>query len=276
MPSRFSIIQYVPEPISGERVNIGVVAIDDGHVHCRFVRNWSRVRSFGGEDIKFLRDFAERVEEQAAGVLRLPGHEGMDLSARLEELSREWGHSIQLTPPRASLDTGERVVETLAERVLRGPANRVRQHRDHRHAAKIVTQVIEHAWEQEVGDVSKLLRRKPELPGKLTSHPFDVAIWNGQPILAAQGMSFETDDPKRLELELNARAWAVADVRKAHSKLKVAVIALPPLKKTAPGRHVFDEAKRVLEGLGAEVVLESDAAEWAKSSAHTLKRRVQH
>ena len=59
MPSRYSIIQYVPNPIADERINIGVLAFDENLVKVSFLKNWQRVKDFGGENIDFLQDFAE-------------------------------------------------------------------------------------------------------------------------------------------------------------------------------------------------------------------------
>ena len=62
MVSRYSIIQYVPNPIADERMNIGVLAFDNENVRVQFLRNWSRVHDFGGENIRFLRDFAKKCD----------------------------------------------------------------------------------------------------------------------------------------------------------------------------------------------------------------------
>ena len=55
MVSRYSIIQYVPNPIADERINIGVVAFNEDAVRTHFLSNWERVRYFGMEDTEFLK-----------------------------------------------------------------------------------------------------------------------------------------------------------------------------------------------------------------------------
>ena len=72
-PSYYSVIQYVPNPIADERINIGVIAFDDRTVLVHFLKNWNRVRNFGGEDIGFLLEFAKRMEESAKSGLLFPG-----------------------------------------------------------------------------------------------------------------------------------------------------------------------------------------------------------
>jgi hypothetical protein len=45
MPARYSVIQYLPDPATDERINFGVLAFGDGdHLYARFVRNWSFLR----------------------------------------------------------------------------------------------------------------------------------------------------------------------------------------------------------------------------------------
>ncbi|MBD2774779.1 DUF3037 domain-containing protein [Iningainema tapete] len=75
MVSRYSIIQYVPDPIADERINIGVVVFNEDAVKSRFLTNWERVRLFGMEDIDFLKDFADRVQKAALDDILFPGDE---------------------------------------------------------------------------------------------------------------------------------------------------------------------------------------------------------
>src|SRR5579859_2945783 len=63
MPSFYSLIQYAPNPVSGEAVNFGIVTFGEGGVRCRFVQDWRRVRNFaGGKDIRALQLFARDVQ----------------------------------------------------------------------------------------------------------------------------------------------------------------------------------------------------------------------
>lgn len=99
MSSHYCIIQYVPNPIADERINIGVPVFDEHSVRTRFLQNWERVQSFGlAEDIDGLKDFAGRMEVAAKdGTLFLADairHE------RMTKIARDWCNSIQFTEPR--------------------------------------------------------------------------------------------------------------------------------------------------------------------------------
>jgi hypothetical protein len=48
MASFYTVVQYMPEVIRGESINIGVMAFqeDSEEVHVRFLKNWDRVKQF--------------------------------------------------------------------------------------------------------------------------------------------------------------------------------------------------------------------------------------
>ena len=43
-----SIIQYVPDAVTNERINIGVLVLHEGRVKSLFLHNWNRVKQFAG------------------------------------------------------------------------------------------------------------------------------------------------------------------------------------------------------------------------------------
>jgi len=51
MTPYYTVVQCVPDPIAGERINIGVIVLGEGRLSCRFVRTWRRVAQFAREDI---------------------------------------------------------------------------------------------------------------------------------------------------------------------------------------------------------------------------------
>lgn len=107
MASRYSVIQYVPNPIADERINIGVIVFDEKIIKVHFLRSWERVKAFGKEDIRFLRDFARRMGEASKNGLLFPNDDpnnGQSRVDRLRKVSRGWINSIQFTEPRGSLE----------------------------------------------------------------------------------------------------------------------------------------------------------------------------
>ena len=103
MPAKYSIIQFIPNPIANERINIGVITFDTTNVHVRFLKNWERVKRFASNDIQFLQDFAEKCEQAVSPNLLFSTMENFP---RLDEtqilaMAHGWKNSIQLTEPEA-------------------------------------------------------------------------------------------------------------------------------------------------------------------------------
>jgi len=93
VPSYYTIIQVVPDPLTDERINVGVIAFDDdGHIEHRVLNNWNRVKAFAG---------AANVNPVTTSV-----HGIFDEALTpdvIRSMTTEWRHSVQLTTPRGSL-----------------------------------------------------------------------------------------------------------------------------------------------------------------------------
>jgi DUF3037 family protein len=104
--THYTVVRYLPKPLSGEQINIGVIAWDDEqHVAARFLYDWRRVESFVAEedveeDVGFLRDFARRVGRLDSGCL--------------QRMIKSWTKSIQFSEPKASLKAPDDVLQEIA------------------------------------------------------------------------------------------------------------------------------------------------------------------
>jgi hypothetical protein len=120
MTARYVVVQYVPDMVADERINVGVIVLAKGTVRLRFLRNWERVRHFAaGRDISFLQGLAGRLG-------------GLDAPALLK-MARRWAGCVRLTCPRASLLSPDDLLERAAGWFL-GDASRPPE-RAGRHAA---------------------------------------------------------------------------------------------------------------------------------------------
>ncbi|MBD2691948.1 DUF3037 domain-containing protein [Anabaena catenula] len=268
MASRYSVIQYVPDPIADERINIGVLAFDNNAVKIHFVKNWERVRHFGMEEIGFLKDFAHRMENGAKEGLLFPGDKlnGVSNQERLLKIAQGWMNSIQFTEPRGSLNTVDKLLQDIANTYLREPqleSNLKFKPRDRKAAAKIVRSKTREVLIQEFGDVAKeLLRNDYELPGKHKNNKFDIVVANGKPYFAAHGISFEVDVPDRLT---DAVFWRILDVKSNHPNFPLAIVVLPP-KVEQHNYHEIENAYRkniaTYEEVGADILQENAVERW--------------
>lgn len=91
--------------------------------------------------------------------------------------------------------------------------------------------------------IHQLIKRNHPIEGKLDLHEFDVAVANGMPFLAAQGLSFEIGDRHALQREIDSTAWPIDDVKKLRKELPLAVVVLPPRKKAAMSNYINEPGK---------------------------------
>jgi hypothetical protein len=268
VPSYYSIVQYVPDPVADERVNVGVIAFGEGAIHSRFIRNWSRVEAFGGQDIAFLRTFADKVAHWSPPQVEIPGLEmGVRVSADdFRRLAGTWINSIQFTEPKASLLSPEDALHA-SLRFLREPITKTRTFRDRRVAIGLAFRELQEALMKRAGPpAAKAVDRYFKVQGTLDEHRFDVAIHNGKPLLAAHCISFEGPTTRELEKEIDAAAWSIDDTRSAFPKLSLGVVTLSPKGKS----KTYERAVHVFEGLHAVVISEHQVPEWAAKASEEL------
>ena len=274
MASRYSIVQYVPNPIADERINIGVVAFDDNDVRVQFLNNWSRVQAFGREDIHFLRDFAKRMNFAASEGLLFPGDEpdGSPKHERLKKIARGWINSIQFTEPHGSLDNVENLLEDIAQTYLVNLVSE-KTKRNRQDAARITHSLIRKTLlsYNDRPALKEMLKNDFPVRGSHKKHKFDAVVANGQPYFAAHGISFEVQIPESLQDSLS---WMIADVKESDSTFPIGVVALPP-KQEWPDyeklNEMYQKTISTYRSLGAEVLPENQVQSWA---SQTIERVV--
>ncbi len=273
MTSRYSIVQYVPNPIADERINIGVVAFDDNDVRVQFVNNWGRVRNFGGEDINFLRDFAKRMNKAAEEGLLFPGDQPNDTPKheRLKKIARGWMNSIQFTEPRGSLEDVESLLEDIAQTYLVNVFS-AKTKRNRQDAARITTSIIRNTLlsYNDRPVLKEMLHNDFLVKGSYKEHKFDAVVANGQTYFAAHGISFEVDIPESLQ---DSISWMISDVKKVDSKLPIGIVALPPKQGWQDYEKLNEMYQKTIatyRSLGAEVLQENEVQPWASQTIDKL------
>ena len=268
MASRYSVIQYVPNPIADERINIGVLAFDDQDVKVKFLSRWNRVSCFGpSSDLLVIKDFATRMREATENGLLFPGDEPSDTPRheRLAKISKGWINSIQFTAPRGSLEPLDALLEDVIETYLMEPSEKTRRLRDRQTAARVTTSKIRHALQQvyDSDRAKELLKEDFEIRGRHQPHTFDVTVANGRPIFSAHGISFEVQTPEHLRESL---AWKITDIKEAKPDFPLAIVALPPVPETsdyARLENLYRSTMKTYTDLGAEVLEEEKIEKWA-------------
>jgi hypothetical protein len=271
MASRYSVIQYVPDPIADERINIGVLAFDDQTVRVQFLRDWDRVRCFSKTDTSFLHDFAKQMKKSAESRLLFPSdttNNEIPPHERLESFALESMNSIQFTQPRASLRDVDSLIENITSKFLVDKPKVKNNGRDRQFAARITTSKIKEVFNEYCSANNKKWKDylKHDLVGQKGKQEFDVVVANGTPYLAAHGISFEVQVNQLL---VEAVCWRVDDIKKQMPDFPIAIIALPP-KHDSSDRHrlenLYEKSTETFRGMGTQVLDETSVEPWAKKT----------
>jgi hypothetical protein len=248
MPAYYSVVQYTPDPIIGEYINIGVVVFGEGRFLTHFLQNWSRVKQFGG-NVTSLKAFAHEAQQK------------MD-EEKVREAARRWSNCIQFTPPAASLLNPDALLSDAAKHYLIDLPPASRSRRTRRDAIALAGRCLTTALRERVGRTAakSLLKRHYPISGALDQHEFDISVANGHALFAVQGLSFDAaEENDRLIKDVHATAFSVEDVRKRDPDFPVGVVALLPGDEPPQ----YQRAVHTLREVGADVVTEDQVDQWA-------------
>lgn len=274
MTAKYSVVQFVPDPITDERINVGVIAWDGEKIVSRFIDNWRRVQSFGGGNLSFLRDFSRQFQMLTSPQLRLALGDNEALDARrLESIIGKWDHGIQFTEPHGSTKNADALLADMASTFLRESAFRepAARHRTRRTAASIAAKVLFDMVQHRIDDdASNFVKRNAIIEGSREQHKFDVVLANGKAFAAVHALSFEANEPERLEQAVNATCWLITDVRRKHREMPIGIFVLPP---NGPS-PTYDRARELFPALRGEIIPENRMQAWARRQSRIIAEHV--
>lgn len=125
-PCDFFLFRYVPDPLRGEFVNIGVLLREagSGTVHVKFTHDWTRVRCADPDaDIEMLEILEQEIQQRVMEYRD-------DVPYVLKTLEDTLSNGLQITPAKAYLAESvplelERLMKMYVEPRKREPASRV-------------------------------------------------------------------------------------------------------------------------------------------------------
>lgn len=251
MAAYTSVIQYVPDPTTNERINVGVVAFYEGDVRTRFLGNWARVRDFLGKDTPAR----NRIE----GLF-----EGVD-EARLRSMIETWKNSVQFTEPAGIFKPIDIALEEAARRYLVDRPIAVPTVRHHSDVLATTRSTLQAAITKRFGKrASKdIIRPKFEVVGKgHVKRRFDLGVVDiGKPSAAIQALAFEGSRNPISAAE--SIAFRADDVR---GVVPVTVVVAPPNGPVSS----YEDVCRTLASVGATVVTEDQFPDVAEKIASKL------
>jgi Protein of unknown function (DUF3037) len=266
MTAHYSVLQYLPEPVSGETINVGLVAWNEVHTATRFLRDWKRVQCFSRDhDPKFVEKVCARLgtiasvhDRQSAGEFEI----------WFRNVVSSWEHCLQFTQPRGSLQDPASLVAELAPLFLHEhTAKQADTRRTRQYAIRIAVKEIRSAVSTVLPEAKRAVSREGNMPGSVEkAHSFDILLTGLRPIAAMNAISFEVGADSELRRLVDASAWVIEDVKNASPNFPVGVFVIPPLQPTV----IYQRALGLFPRLHAEVVRPETLQAWASTQAAAL------
>lgn len=104
--SHYSVIQYVPDPAKGERINIGVVSFDENVTSICMADGWEkRAKKFGDGDLKYVYAQLDTLAKMSA--------------VEIVKAANDCGDCVvQLSSPKAAMGNAQSQWPALAAKLL--------------------------------------------------------------------------------------------------------------------------------------------------------------
>jgi DUF3037 family protein len=274
----YSIVRYVPDAIRGEQVNVGVIALkaDGSFAGVRFDRTFARARTLGRRrDVGFLRELRKSLEDLAEDqnneqlpflvggerhTSTLAGHPRLEVPL-LTSLSTRWSNSIQLSEPRASLETDPlRLLDEVYRRYVAPEEETVgARARDRRWIVARAARALEARVQTDLTEQpSEFVRRNHEVDGAVERHMFEIVLGRMEVAHAIGAISFESDDRDLVAREVESAAWTIDDTRRARPALPITLLVIEREDSAELKR-----AERICRALSATVVRSGQVDHWA-------------
>ncbi|MFB6489557.1 DUF3037 domain-containing protein [Xanthomonas perforans] len=276
------LIRHVPDPLRGERVNLGVlVGQDGGDWALRRVRSYRRANLIGGDasqSADWLRSLEAETHETREPTLELfsdDAHRPLTV-ARIEGLRPRLNNVLQLS--ESDIVTGDSAGSTadFLFRVLVSESHAPRRS----NTRQRLVRVLRDTYGQLGTDSRSHIEERPVAHAGRQRGRFDFAVLDGQVEQLSHVWSFDLKDIDKLEQEIQAWNYLVTRIRNdggwlspnagsGHSELlplnsmlpgEVPIVSLfqVPGDQTARSLDAFEAAKEAWAELGVRAVDSAD------------------
>lgn len=261
--SNYIVIKYIPNPLSDEGINVGVIAFSGDQVRAQLTDDFSRARAFAKADPKLLRatlsDIRQLIVQNAL------------TESKIFRMCDTWKNEVQFTAPRASIQSVEQLLREATAQFLPVATQlpivqRVGKRRAVKIAVESLTGRITQRFQTTKVAARKLIRLDYEAAGRLEQHEFDLALVNGELKLAAVALSFARENKSQLKRDLDAAAFVLEDMRKLNKRLSLAVLGY----RTDSVSEDVRRAEILFANWGVEVITENKVDEWASTVVQKL------
>jgi hypothetical protein len=266
----FSLVRCVPDPRTGEFVNVAAIAGDPstGDWSIRQVSNESHVRKLAGAvELGAVHGFLARIgmqiDHSQSNLLEdsddIPGEDW------LQRLYHDHRNVVQLSPPTPiAAESAEDALDIIFTNQIIDPVTQGRRE-------KVLTKQralhdLREAYQRANISPQHLRRKVDLLVGEHVHTSLDYAVANGTTVQLAQGWSFQGARVDNISEQVKSWAYALRCLRdgiesrifgsdewvsNVASDVDLEVIVIPPLN--AAQTEVFQESEQVFAQLNASV-----------------------
>jgi hypothetical protein len=282
----YSVLRFVPEPASGEFVNMGAI------VGCEESQEWSyrivgaltRVNGLAriyerdaGLAINHAQRLCKNVDDYNASFDEEQEQPRTALSAHwLGDQADKLNHVLQLSEPGILIAPNaalalDMVFETMV------PSSEARTRATDK---RVATKAARDAFSGQGLVVGEHVFPDLHVVGQHHPSEFDLAVANGKLVQLVQTWSFQVQDGVKLAKDIRAWGWSLKDLRQSGGKtiantkhysvdkdVDVAVVYV------APNSHsdAFEEAQAVFQSLNVDAHPTTDAGPIAARARHLLQ-----
>ncbi|PBA57414.1 DUF3037 domain-containing protein [Mycobacterium intracellulare] len=258
---RYSLVRCVPEPRTGEFINIGAIAgsYDEGDWSTRQISNFQRAAKLCanyqlGAVTEFLAEVTRQISDADESLFPLQ-------DSWLDTMASEWRNVVQLSPPQLAVgESADQVLDFVFARQLIDPA---------RSSLKFVSKTRLLAgvrrFAQEALNADLIVERPVLTVGDRITTPVDFAFGRNKAVQLTQAWSFQKETVDDVARDVKAWGYAISRLRDGSaSRLEggerslqldenVPIDVLIAEPTTAHQHEVFEEASDVFHALKANV-----------------------
>lgn len=261
----FSVVRFVPDPATGEFVNIGAIAGSDetGDWSSRLAGNPRRARGFGPPEtlnavFAFMTEIGSKIDDH---VLALAGDRG----GATDEVSEEWladlhrrhRYTVQLTSPAPVVaDSAEDALGYVFGRIVKDDVSESIP-REYAGRSRLFSELRTSYLKAEIS--RGLIHEKSCVVANGHQTNMDFVIGNGVAVQLAHTWSFQIQTISEVGRDVKSWAYTLERLRQygghtdgdhpseIDANVPVEVVYAPP--RTERQEIVFEEAKRVFDDL---------------------------
>jgi len=259
MASYFSVIRYVPNAAASESVNVGVVVASANRIEVRPLENWQRVKCFAGPSWKDVKKLVQDMHDEPAAFF---GINGADSAGGLHSVLSSWTRVLQFSDVRASVAPVEELAASLCRHVLVDVPDDLNSDRRRTVVVQTLYRAMSSAFELRFERRPRgLIQKHARVPGRRTTHKFDVGIVNGSVYAGAFALSFATGQTEKQWKDTDAIAFAVEDMVVEVGVPVAVVLDAPPHENES-----YVRARNLFHGMPVRTMGFDDITQWANEA----------